>query len=91
MQRHRHNNIDGIEEIRILELHRCLSSELVGYHRLVRVFHLMYQSLYGVVFLKEQECGSPVQMLHIRQCCFRHVFAEYSLFGSWQGCQARIA
>ena len=62
MQRHRHNYLDFIEEIRVLHLHRSLLSQVVSDERLIRIFHLMHQLLNRMIFLVEEKRSSAFQM-----------------------------
>ena len=94
MQRNGDDNVDSIEEIRVLHLHGCLSSELVTDHRLVCIFHRMDGASYRLLFLEEKERSSAHQMHrfadgHHRsaatgQCRLCLVLAYLRLFGAGQ-------
>ena len=81
MQRNRHNYIDSIEEIRILHLQSCHSPELITYHRLIGILHLMDSLLDRMIFLIKKKCRSSHQMhgfpcrygiIHISDQCLLH-------------------
>ena len=77
MKRHRHNYVDSIEEIRVLEGQCCLSAELVTDERLVGKFHAVNHVLHRRVFLEEEKGGSSAQV-H----CFHRSYDIFGLAGN---------